>query len=118
MSLGVFAERMERVRISSGYHSLSERSNGPSFTSKPRLGQYLVLSPRTPCLTRPIQPIPTDVTKGVFVYCTLYGHIVVGPTSEETTVHDGALPDPHTRKTLVEHAVKVYPRVCVHACLP
>lgn len=45
-------------------------------------GEYLVFSkPRTPLLRRPIQPVPTPETKGVYVFPSLYGNIVVGPTA-------------------------------------
>ena len=82
---------------------------------RPRLGQYIIfdaskasgLSADGLLLTRPIQPLPTDTTKGIFIYSTLYGHIVVGPTSDETTIRENATPDPAVREKLMAHAYTV-----------
>ena len=52
------------------------------FVNKPRKGQYCIFS-KSSLLTRPLQPVPTSFTKGVFVFSTLYGNIVAGPTAEE-----------------------------------
>jgi hypothetical protein len=86
-----------------------------SFRNQPRHGQYLVLDPsRIPghqkgecVVTRPIQPIPTDTTKGVFLFTSLYGHVIVGPTADDSHVREGALPDPIVSAKLYEYAVKV-----------
>ena len=51
------------------------------WTAKPRRGQYrLYKSSETTRITHPIQPIPTQRTKGIMVFSTLYDTIVVGPT--------------------------------------
>jgi aryl-alcohol dehydrogenase-like predicted oxidoreductase len=35
--------------------------------------------------TSPIQPVPSQFTKGIFVYSTLYDQLVVGPTEKDQT---------------------------------
>jgi glycerol-3-phosphate dehydrogenase len=54
------------------------------WKTRPRRGQYLVLA-TTPStrITHPIQPVPTERTKGVFTFCTLYDQLVIGPTADE-----------------------------------
>ncbi len=55
----------------------------PTWQTQPRRGQYRIYSPdsasqqSTPFLTHPIQPVPTQFTKGIFVFSTLYDQIVV-----------------------------------------
>jgi glycerol-3-phosphate dehydrogenase len=52
------------------------------WTGKPRRGQYGVFqSTESTRLRHPIQPVPTQRTKGIFVFTTLYDQIVVGPTA-------------------------------------
>lgn len=56
----------------------------PTWEARPRRGQYRIFSADKDAIPRrPIQPVPTPRTKGVFVYSTLYGHLVVGPTAED-----------------------------------
>lgn len=56
----------------------------PHWTSKPRRGQYRIFQANEHThITHPIQPVPSQRTKGIFVYSSLYDHIVVGPTAEE-----------------------------------
>ena len=66
--------------------------NPPTFAARPRRGQYIVYSaPLDDVRTRPIQPVPTDRTKGIFVYSTLYNQIVVGPTYRQRRINHHAL---------------------------
>jgi glycerol-3-phosphate dehydrogenase len=52
------------------------------WTGRPRRGQYAVFqSTESTRLRHPIQPCPTQRTKGIFVFATLYDQIVVGPTA-------------------------------------
>eukprot|EP00048_Salpingoeca_helianthica_P010944 m.156767 g.156767 ORF g.156767 m.156767 type:complete len:420 (+) comp15158_c0_seq5:995-2254(+) len=54
----------------------------PPFMIRPRMGEYLVFPrPPAPLIARPIQPVPTDHTKGIYVFPTLHGHLVAGPTA-------------------------------------
>ena len=86
--------------------------NSPSFAVRPRRGQYIVYSapPELPTLTRPIQPVPTDRTKGIFVYSTLYNQIVVGPTAKDQSSRTNDEVERSVAKELAEHATRVFDR--------
>lgn len=98
---GNFADDIERL------HSGEE----PRFRCKPRRGQYAVFQPAQggPTLSAPIQPVPTDRTKGVYVFQSLYGHIVCGPTAEDIEERSAARTDPETVERLVQHALEFVP---------
>ena len=62
---------------------LQEKVFGQSkWTAKPRRGQYRIYNadPDT-TITRPIQPVPSQFTKGIFIFSTIYNQLVVGPTA-------------------------------------
>ncbi|XP_060073176.1 glycerol 3-phosphate dehydrogenase-like [Ylistrum balloti] len=55
------------------------------FRIMPRMGQYLVYGSETKSLINSsILPIPTDKTKGVIVFKSVYNNVIIGPTQEET----------------------------------
>lgn len=82
----------------------------PQWTAKPRRGQYCVFfSDNVTHLTRPIQPIPTQRTKGVFVYSTLYDHIVVGPTALDQKSREDRKVDKKVGDELVGVGIRVLP---------
>jgi glycerol-3-phosphate dehydrogenase len=66
---GNFGDVVERLRF--------HHSDQVPFEIRPRKGQFVMFAVKVPVLTRVIQPVPTERTKGVFVFPTLYGHIVV-----------------------------------------
>lgn len=52
------------------------------WKARPRRGQYRIFSSNDSTrITHPIQPVPTQRTKGVFVFSSLYDQIIVGPTA-------------------------------------
>ena len=103
----------------------------PNFEARPRRGQYIVYSapkegnhlaaeeqssnsewsrvPRT-IPTRPIQPVPTDRTKGIFVFSTLYDQIVVGPTARDQLSRTDSSLDANVSRVLSDHASRVLGR--------
>ncbi|KAG9403331.1 hypothetical protein AC1031_005976 [Aphanomyces cochlioides] len=92
------------------YGDIVERIHSPSvpFHIRPRKGQYVVYD--APDLVKSIiQPIPTDRTKGVFVFRTLYGHVLVGPTAEDQEARDNAANTPEVLSMLRQTAVKIVP---------
>ena len=118
-STGLNVDVVDRLRLRAA-GSAAE----PPYTCIPRLGHYIVFdatglpghSARTPLLTRPIQPLPTQDSKGVFVYSSLYGHIIVGPTSFEAPRDVPATSlqlDKAIVQYLTERAVKVMHNVGV-----
>ena len=107
------------------------RLPGPTFAARPRRGQYAVfaaspederrgrpgnpqnsdagrarVAPRS-VPTRPIQPVPSQFTKGIFVYSTLYDQLVVGPTALDQASRTDDSVDPAVREDLVAHASRV-----------
>ena len=84
----------------------------PSFEIKPRRvssnarltvqGDYIVYERMPGLVRRPLQPMPTDHTKGVFVFPSLYGHIVVGPTAVDTDDRVPGGVSSTARRTLME----------------
>ena len=81
----------------------------PTFAARPRRGQYLVYSaPQNEFPIRPIQPVPTDRTKGIFVYSTLYDQIVVGPTAKDQLSRTDDEVETSVAKELAAHASRVF----------
>lgn len=80
----------------------------PGFTLQPRRGQYVVFegAAGTTC---PIQPIPTQFTKGVFVFTTLYDQIVVGPTALDQKSKTDRSVDDVVRTELMKYSHSVLP---------
>jgi len=54
------------------------------FTIKPRKGQFVVFDKAAGSLVRSIVlPVPTELTKGIVIFPTIFGNLAVGPTAEE-----------------------------------
>ncbi len=54
------------------------------FTIKPRKGQFVVFDKAAGCLVRSIVlPVPSERTKGIVIFPTIFGNLAVGPTAEE-----------------------------------
>eukprot|EP00804_Cyclotella_cryptica_P002179 CCRYP_006575-RA/>CCRYP_006575-RA protein AED:0.40 eAED:0.40 QI:0/-1/0/1/-1/1/1/0/434 len=91
----------------------------PDFEARPRRGQYIVYAApmdgdafkKTHYMPmRPIQPVPTDRTKGIFVYSTLYDQIVVGPTAKDQSSRTDDTIEPDVSRTLANHESRVLGR--------
>ena len=94
-----------------GDSTFSLLSSSPApFTNKPRKGQYTVFK-KTSLLTRPLQPIPTSRTKGVFVFSSLYGNVVAGPTAEDVEEREAATTDAATLTMLKDTGIKCVPEL-------
>ena len=81
------------------------------WTAKPRRGQYRVynMSSCTSSLTHPIQPIPTQRTKGIFVFSTLYDQLVVGPTALDQVSRDDRSVDSTVSAELEQYLLRILP---------
>eukprot|EP01084_Bolivina_argentea_P062276 113867_1 len=53
------------------------------FEIRPRKGQFIVYNANDIDLNCIIEPVPTLRTKGVIIWKTVYGNIIVGPTADE-----------------------------------
>jgi glycerol-3-phosphate dehydrogenase len=87
----------------------------PRFTIQPRKGQFVVLKAPNPheksILSHMILPVPTERTKGIIVYPSVYGNIVIGPTAEDQSERDVATTDDKTIKMLLEKGRRIYPQL-------
>ena len=92
---------------------LGDQANKLAWEARPRRGQYRVFqynchrhndnnnnNASLSVLLHPIQPIPTNRTKGIFVFSTLYNHIVVGPTATDQSSRTDRSIDPDTAQEL------------------
>ena len=101
----------------------------PTFEARPRRGQYAIFAappvddneqyteegssqwpnilPKSNIPTRPIQPVPSQFTKGIFVYSTLYNQIVVGPTAQDQSSRTDDTIDSDVANELTVHASRV-----------
>jgi len=105
-SVGVNSDLMQKSAS-----SVVRNINPPTFAARPRRGQYVVYSaPQNEFPTRPIQPVPTERTKGIFVYSTLYNQIVVGPTAKDQSSRTDDEIERSVAKELAAHATRVFDR--------
>jgi glycerol-3-phosphate dehydrogenase len=52
------------------------------FKIRPRKGEYIIFDPLAkPKVTRIIHPVPTPITKGVYLITTTEGNLMIGPTA-------------------------------------
>jgi len=112
--------------------SVDDSSNSllprPTFEARPRRGQYAIFAappvdnneqytegssewpnvvPKSNIPTCPIQPVPSQFTKGIFVYSTLYDQIVVGPTAQDQSSRIDDTIDPDVANELIAHASRI-----------
>lgn len=88
------------------------------FTIKPRKGQYAVFSKSAgKLLNSIIFPVPTPKTKGVLLFPTVYGNVVVGPTAEDQLDRNNAEINETVIETLVAHAHTILPSLKEHAVI-
>lgn len=95
---GLFGDRVEAlVRL-------------PPFTIKPRKGQFVVFDKPASRLVRAIiLPVPTERTKGVVLFRTIFGNLAIGPTAEETDEREHGTCDTATLERLKARAVDMVP---------
>jgi glycerol-3-phosphate dehydrogenase len=87
----------------------------PIWKSMPRRGQYRVFkADEYTIIKHPIQPVPTQRTKGIFVYSTLFDLIVVGPTAEDQNSRFDRSIDPVVCDELTSFALRLVPDLAPH----
>ena len=80
------------------------------FTIKPRKGQFVVFDKAAHKLVRSIiLPVPTKRTKGIVLFPTIFGNLMVGPTAEEQEGRDDASVDKKILNELHAQAIKNLP---------
>ena len=80
------------------------------FTIKPRKGQFVVFDMAArKLLSTVILPVPTERTKGIVIFPTIFGNVAVGPTAEDQEGRDDASVDTANLEALRAQAVEKIP---------
>jgi len=80
------------------------------FTIKPRKGQFVVFDKAANNLLKSIiLPVPSERTKGIVLFPTIFGNLVVGPTAEEQESRNDASVDKAILISLKEQAIQKLP---------
>ncbi len=80
------------------------------FTIKPRKGQFVVFDKAAGRLINSIiLPVPSKRTKGIVLFPTIFGNMMVGPTAEEQDGRDDASTDKETLLMLADKGKKMLP---------
>jgi len=115
---GLHGDEVEgfRLRGVNGYLGKQSRDDVClPFTVTPRKGQFVVYTPRPEDVeagkipTHVIEPVPTARTKGVIIWKTVYGNVVVGPTAEDQTSKTDRSNDHSTIRMLQEFGMHHIP---------
>lgn len=81
-----------------------------AFHITPRKGQFVVFDKAASALINAILlPVPTERTKGVVVFRTVFGNLVVGPTAEDQESRTDASTDGAVLKSLIAEGVAKIP---------
>ena len=80
------------------------------FTIKPRKGQFVVYDKAARTLINSIiLPVPSKRTKGIVLFPTIFGNMMVGPTAEEQDSRDNASVDEKTLRMLAQKGEAMLP---------
>ncbi len=82
------------------------------FTIKPRKGQFVVYDKAARSLINSIiLPVPSKRTKGIVLFPTIFGNMMVGPTAEEQDGRDDASVDNKTLDMLARKGLAMLPEL-------
>ena len=121
---GLYGDHCEEYRMKAEGVAMDEEAR--PFDILPRKGQFVVLEKASPECPGPavsgatgnsddalpwtvIQPVPTERTKGVIVWQSVYGQIIVGPTAEDQQSRHDRTNDKKTIEYLIDYGCKVLP---------
>lgn len=80
------------------------------FQIKPRKGQFVVFDKAASSLVNSvILPVPTETTKGIVLFRTVFGNLAVGPTAEDQQSRTDATTDHNTLKALIADGTRKLP---------
>lgn len=81
-----------------------------TFKITPRKGQFVVFDKAASALLNAvILPVPTERTKGIVLFRTVFGNLAVGPTAEDQISREDASTDKAALQSLIEAAHKMLP---------
>ncbi|MCC6197726.1 MAG: NAD(P)/FAD-dependent oxidoreductase [Burkholderiales bacterium] len=85
------------------------------FVMRPRRGQFIVFDKSArPLLSVVLKPVPAPTYRGILMTPTVFGNILVGPTSEEIDDPDDSRVTREGLDTLVAAARRMLPRLLEH----
>ena len=98
---GLFGDDLERACL----------GEPAPYAIRPRKGQFVVFEPDLDggAPLHVLQPVPTQHSKGVFVWKTVWGTVVVGPTAEDQESKSDRSVDAQTVDSLCEHGKALFP---------
>jgi glycerol-3-phosphate dehydrogenase len=80
------------------------------FAIRPRKGQFVVFDkPASKLIRAIILPVPTERTKGVVLFRTIFGNLAIGPTAEDVDERESASCDSGTLLELHARAIEMLP---------
>lgn len=80
------------------------------FNITPRKGQFVVFDKAARDLVRAIiLPVPTERTKGIVVFRTVFGNLAVGPTAEDQQSRSDAATDEQALRALIDDGIAKIP---------
>jgi glycerol-3-phosphate dehydrogenase len=99
------------VNASGNFGDRVEEFARPSpFRIRPRKGQFVVFDKEAATkLTAILLPVPTERTKGVVLFRTIFGNLAIGPTAEDQDDRDNAACDTETLLRLKARAIEMLP---------
>jgi glycerol-3-phosphate dehydrogenase len=118
---GLYGDKIESMLADAaggrGTPAADGKSEEPPFKVTPRKGQFLVYQLSDADRRRGdqlssdviIEPVATEFTKGVIVWKTLYGNIIVGPTATNVSSPEDYNSDIETQTALQLFGEKVLP---------
>lgn len=82
----------------------------PTFRITPRKGQFVVFDKRASALVNAIiLPVPTERTKGVVLFRTIFGNLAIGPTAEDQCEREAPACDTASLQALQARALEMLP---------
>ncbi len=99
------------INASGNFGDIVESIARPSpFTVRPRRGQFVVFDkPAAKLVNAIILPVPTERTKGVVLFRTIFGNLAIGPTAEDVDEREIADCDTPTLEGLKSRAIEMVP---------
>lgn len=83
-----------------------------SFTIKPRKGQFVVFDKvASELLDAVVLPVPSERSKGIVLFRTVFGNLAVGPTAEEQNSRTDASTDKKALQMLRQAAIDKLPKL-------
>ncbi|MFN4144135.1 NAD(P)/FAD-dependent oxidoreductase, partial [Aestuariivirga sp.] len=99
------------INAAGNFGDIVEEIARPSpFSIRPRRGQFVVFDkPAAALVNAIVLPVPSERTKGVVLFRTIFGNLAIGPTAEDVEEREIAACDGETLSRLRSHAPTIPP---------